>query len=157
MVFVHPPKHDFDDAWPEGWKWADVEASAASLYERNPGTIQPSTDGIWYDAAEYDVLSSFLATQNFTNVNPMATPDHKTKVFTHPPWNIKDGMRAGPVRTYLPLAQKKTGFSLQMYSNVLRVARIGPRVTGVEVEDANTGGPLSAPAQPVVSFSLLDP
>lgn len=139
MVFVHPPEHDFDDRWPEGWKWADIQPSAAALYSRNPGTIAPSMDGKWYDTAEYEVLSSFLTTQNFTSVNPIEDPDSKTKVFSHPPWNIKDGLRAGPVRTYLPLAEEKSGFTLQMYSNVLRVVRSGSTITGVEVEDANTG------------------
>jgi cellobiose dehydrogenase (acceptor) len=27
LVFVPPADHDFDDRWPEGWKWADIEGS----------------------------------------------------------------------------------------------------------------------------------
>lgn len=26
LVFVPPADHDFDDRWPEGWKWADIES-----------------------------------------------------------------------------------------------------------------------------------
>lgn len=139
MVFVHPPKQDFDDHWPTGWKSGDMASSAAALYSRNPGTIAPSADGKWYDAAEYAILSSFLKTQNFSSVDPMQDPEAKTKVFSHPPWNIQDGLRAGPVRTYLPLAEEESGFALQLYSNVLSVVRTGSKITGVEVQDAETG------------------
>jgi cellobiose dehydrogenase (acceptor) len=26
LVFVPPADHDFDDKWPAGWKWADIES-----------------------------------------------------------------------------------------------------------------------------------
>jgi len=26
LVFVPPATHDFDDNWPEGWKWVDIES-----------------------------------------------------------------------------------------------------------------------------------
>lgn len=49
LMYVKPQQVDFDDKWPTGWKWSDVEADAARLYERNPGTITPSADGKRYD------------------------------------------------------------------------------------------------------------
>jgi cellobiose dehydrogenase (acceptor) len=103
------------------------------------GTIAPSADRKWYDAAEYNILSSFLKTQNFTNNDPIQNPNKKTKMFTHPPWNIKNGQRAGPLVTYLPLVEEKSNFALQMYTTVLRVIRSGSKITGVEVQDSNTG------------------
>ena len=56
MAFIKPPSFDFQN-WPTGWKWEDgVSEAADRLYERNPGTIEPSSDGKYYDNAVYDVL-----------------------------------------------------------------------------------------------------
>ncbi|KAL4985772.1 hypothetical protein BDW68DRAFT_198561 [Aspergillus falconensis] len=139
MVFVHPSKHDFDDNtnWPEGWKWKDVEPAAQRLYERNPGTILPSADGKRYDQGLYSVLSRFLNSLGWKSVDMIFQPDEKHQVYSYPSWNIQDQVRAGPVRTYLPLAEKSNNFSLRLNSKVLRVVRNGSQVTGVEVQSAS--------------------
>lgn len=49
LMFVRPQEADFNDKWPTGWKWDDVSAAAAKLYERNPGTTLASADGKRYD------------------------------------------------------------------------------------------------------------
>jgi cellobiose dehydrogenase (acceptor) len=45
-------------------------------------------------------------------------------------------MRSGPIHTYLPLAQAKSNFKLQLNSKVIRVIRSGANVTGVEIQTA---------------------
>lgn len=139
MVFVHPPKHDFDDNnnWPEGWKWKDLESAAERLYRRNPGTILPSADGKRYDQGLYTVLSKFFQNLGWKSVDMIADPNEKHQVYSYPSWNIQDQKRAGPVRTYLPLAQKHRNFSLRLGTKVLRVVRSGSQVTGVEVQTAS--------------------
>jgi len=134
LMFVRPQERDFDDKWPTGWKWSDVSASAESFYERNPGTISPSKDGQRYDQGAYDVLSTFFTSNGWSSVNALEEPNKKTDVFSHPPWNIQDGLRAGPVLTYLPLAKAKKNFHLQLNSTVIRAVRESSFVTGVEVE-----------------------
>lgn len=134
LMFVRPQERDFDDKWPTGWKWSDVSASAESFYERNPGTISPSKDGQRYDQGAYDVLSTFFTSNGWSSVNALEEPNKKTDVFSHPPWNIQDGLRAGPVLTYLPLAKSKKNFHLQLNSTVIRAVRESSFVTGVEVE-----------------------
>ncbi|KAG9717563.1 FAD/NAD(P)-binding domain-containing protein, partial [Aureobasidium melanogenum] len=131
---VRPQERDFDDKWPTGWKWSDVSASAESFYERNPGTISPSKDGQRYDQGAYDVLSTFFTSNGWSSVNAIEEPNKKTDVFSHPPWNIQDGLRAGPVLTYLPLAKSKKNFHIQLNSTVIRAVRESSFVTGVEVE-----------------------
>jgi cellobiose dehydrogenase (acceptor) len=42
-------------------------------------------------------------------------------------------MRAGPLRTYLPLAKQRSNFELRLGSKVVRVVRDGRKVTGVEL------------------------
>ncbi|RAL07683.1 FAD/NAD(P)-binding domain-containing protein [Aspergillus homomorphus CBS 101889] len=135
MVFVHPPDHDFNDKWPKGWKWDDVKPAADRLYERNPGSILPSADGKRYDQGLYTVLSNFFSNLGWKAVDMISQPNEKHQVYSYPAWNIQDQKRAGPVRTYLPLAEKHKNFNLQLGSKVTRVLRSGSRITGVEVEN----------------------
>ncbi|KAM0344791.1 hypothetical protein ACHAPU_007166 [Fusarium lateritium] len=121
MVFVHPPARDFNDKWPKGWKWNDVAAAADRLYARNPGTLEPSLNRQRYDTGLYDTLSGF-----FDKIG-----------WNWPAWNVKDAVRAGPVKTYLPAAQKSKNFTLRLGAKVTRVVRSGSKATGVEVETAS--------------------
>ncbi|GAB1196795.1 hypothetical protein APSETT444_006072 [Aspergillus pseudonomiae] len=139
MVFVHPPERDFDDKWPQGWKWEDVKAASERLYQRNPGTIQPSADGKRYDQGLYKVLSGFFNNLGWKSVDMIAAPNEKHQIYSYPAWNIVDQKRAGPVRTYLPLAKDLNNFTLRLHSKVNRLVRSGSEVTGVEVLNSVTG------------------
>jgi cellobiose dehydrogenase (acceptor) len=135
MVFVHPPAHDFDDVkWPPGWQWDDVSPAADRLYARNPGTILPSADGKRYDQVAYDVFSNFFSKIGWTSVDMITQPNEKYQVYSYPAWNIKDQKRAGPVRTYLPLVEDNSNFTLSLATKVNRLVRSGSTVTGVELE-----------------------
>ena len=134
MMFVRPQAVDFDDKWPAGWKHSDVEAAAARLYERTPGTLTPTKDKKYVDQGAYDVLSKFFSGAGFSQVDAIAQPDKKKSVFTHPPMMITDGQRAGPVRDYLPLAQAESNFKLMLQTKVMRVVREGKDITGVEIQ-----------------------
>lgn len=136
MVFIHPSDHDFDhnSNWPAGWKWRDIKPAAERLYERNAGTTQPSIDGKRYDQGAYNVLSRFFNRLGWKSVDTIDEPNKKHKVYSYPAWNIKDSVRAGPVRTYLPIAQKSESFDLHLGVKVLRVVREGSKITGVEVQ-----------------------
>ncbi|KAE8139843.1 hypothetical protein BDV38DRAFT_291121 [Aspergillus pseudotamarii] len=139
MVFVHPPAHDFDDKWPKGWKWEDVKLASERLYQRNPGTTQPSADGNRYDQGLYKVLSKFFNQLGWKSVDMIAAPNEKHQIYSYPAWNIANEKRAGPVRTYLPLVKDADNFTLRLNSKVNRLVRTGSEVTGVEVVDAVTG------------------
>jgi cellobiose dehydrogenase (acceptor) len=134
MVFVHPSDHDFDDKWPVGWKWADVEPASERLYSRNSGTTLPSADGKRYSQKLYNSLSKVLGRFGFSSVDMIEEPNAKHEIYSHPSWNIENQLRAGPLRTYLPLAAKRPHFELRTQSKVLRVVRDGGKVTGVELE-----------------------
>ncbi|KAJ5302947.1 cellobiose dehydrogenase [Penicillium atrosanguineum] len=137
MVFVHPPERDFNDKWPQGWKWNDVKSAASRLYERNPGSTLPSQDGELYDQALYSTLKAFFSNLGWTSVDMSEQPNEKYQVYSHPAWNIKDQKRAGPLRTYLPLAEQYDNFQLSMGTKVLRLMRTNGQITGVEVEFAS--------------------
>ncbi|UPX20556.1 Cellobiose dehydrogenase (acceptor) [Ascochyta rabiei] len=137
MMFVRPQDRDFDDKWPTGWKSADVSAAAERVWERNPGQTHGSEDGKRYNDESYDVLSKFFAAQGWAETDFIKDPNSKTDVFGRPPWNVADGLRSGPVRTYLPLAQKLNNFKLMMNTKVIRAVREGTSATGLEVETAD--------------------
>ncbi|KAK7428061.1 hypothetical protein QQZ08_005493 [Neonectria magnoliae] len=125
MMFVKPQSSDFDRKWPTGWKWADgVKEAASRLYERTPGTTTPSKDG------ELKWLDGY----GFSEVDAIDQPEEKRKIYSHPPTMISNGLRAGPVRDYLPLAQALPKFDLKLNAKMLRVVRNGSSISGVEVE-----------------------
>lgn len=135
MMFVKPAEHDFDDKWPTGWKWADVAASAESFYERTPGYILANGTGT--DQAAYTIMSGFLSDNGFSQTNALESPNDKDAVYSHPPWLIRDGLRGGPIRDYLPLAQAKSNFQLSINTKLVRIVRSNTTATGVEVELAS--------------------
>lgn len=104
MNYINPSRDDFDAVWPKGWQWDDIQASAAKLYKRNPGIINPSVDGRCYDSIVYDVLSKELAQAGYNSVNTVTNPNDKKRIYGHSAVNVMNGLRSGPVRTYLPLA-----------------------------------------------------
>ncbi|KAJ8115372.1 hypothetical protein OPT61_g2965 [Boeremia exigua] len=137
MMFVKPQDRDWDDKWPTGWKSSDVAAAADRFYERNPGQTYGSEDGKRYDDESYEVLSKFFSAQGWAETDFIKDVNSKTDVFGHPPWNVANGLRSGPVRTYLPLAQQLDNFELMMNTKVIRAVREGSSVSGVEVETAD--------------------
>ncbi|GME43027.1 Cellobiose dehydrogenase [Neofusicoccum parvum] len=132
-MFVKPQEADFEN-WPQGWSYSDIQASAESFYERNPGTTTPSSDGRRYNQGVFQILGNLLKGNGWNEVDAVEEPNKKVNVYSHPPMNIQDSLRAGPVLTYLPLAQEMDNFKLQLNTKVLRVARTGSTVTGVEVQ-----------------------
>lgn len=164
LQFVRPPTFDFDERWPQGWKWADVEAAAARVYERNPGDTSPSVDGKYYDNAAWDLMSSLLDSAGWKQVDTNEQPDEKVKIYSYPSINTINGLRAGPVRTYLPLAAGLPNFELQLNTKVIRAVRTNSTITGVEVQNAegnrviiniNQGGKVILAAGAMTSPRLL--
>jgi cellobiose dehydrogenase (acceptor) len=139
MMYVKPQSRDFDDQWPQGWKWNDVSKAADRLYERDPGQNYGSMDGLRYNNEAYDVLSKFFAANGWSDTD-LINGDHNARkdVYGFPPWLTVDGLRSGPIRSYLPLAQQQPNFSLKLNTKVIRAVRSGSTVTGVETE-TNTG------------------
>ncbi|KAK1992366.1 GMC oxidoreductase [Colletotrichum falcatum] len=136
LNFVHPPERDFE-RWPAGWNWKDVSAAASRLYERNPGTTAPSADNKYYDDLTFTVLSRLLQAKGWTQVDSIKSPDKKDAVFSRPSFSVKDGLRAGPARTYMPFAQRLPNFTLKLETKVIQVIRAGSKVTGVLVQAAD--------------------
>lgn len=134
--FIHPPERDFE-RWPAGWNWADMSDAAGRLYERNPGTTQPSEDGIHYNDFAYTVLSAYLSAEGWSEVDSIQSPNEKHMAYSRPAWSISNHLRAGPARTYMPYAQALDNFTLKLNTQVIQVKRTGSTVTGVLVQLAD--------------------
>ncbi|GKT94766.1 LOW QUALITY PROTEIN: cellobiose dehydrogenase [Colletotrichum tofieldiae] len=134
--FHSPPEHDWQ-RWPAGWNWKDVSEAASRLYERNPGTTEPSDDGKYYDDLTYRVLSGLLSAKGWSEVDSIESPNKKDAVFSRPSWSIKDNLRAGPARTYMPFAQQLPNFTLKLETKVIQVIRTGSKITGVLTQAAD--------------------
>lgn len=135
MMYVKPQARDFDDKWPVGWKWDDVSEAADRLYKRQPGQNYGSEDGVRYNDEAYGVLSKFLGANGWKETDLIDGDINARKdVYGHPPWLLADGMRSGPVRTYLPEAQKLSNFELMLNTKVVRAVRKGSAINGVETE-----------------------
>jgi cellobiose dehydrogenase (acceptor) len=88
LMFVKPRAADFED-WPKGWQWEDgVSDAAKSVFKRMPGSILPSADGKRYDDGAFEVMSEFLESNGWGEVNALENVEAKDKVFTHPPWLV---------------------------------------------------------------------
>lgn len=137
MMFVKPQSRDFDDKWPTGWKWSDVSGAADRLYERVPGQTYGSEDKVRYNDDSYGVISKFLGAQGWKETDLIdGSIDARKDVYGRPPWMVANGMRSGPVRTYLPEAQKLDNFEMMLNTKVVRAVRKGSAISGVEVETA---------------------
>ncbi|KAM5347789.1 hypothetical protein ACJ41O_007613 [Fusarium nematophilum] len=136
LNFIHPPEHDWQ-RWPKGWNWADVSEAASRLYERNPGSTSPSDDGKHYDDHAYKVLSGYLNADGWSEIDSIEEPNKKHKIYSRPSWSIKDNLRAGPARTYMPFAQELPNFTLKLDTKVIQTIRTGSTITGVLTAASN--------------------
>ncbi|KAF8856239.1 FAD/NAD(P)-binding domain-containing protein [Acephala macrosclerotiorum] len=137
MMFVRPQAADFDK-WPTGCG----PTSALLLRSCMNVTLAPlsSMDGQRYDQQVFSTLQKFFATtMSFSQVDAIQSPNDKTAVYSYPPWDAQDGLRAGPVKSYLPLANGLSNFKLSLYTKMVRAIRSNTTVTGVEVESVSTG------------------
>lgn len=146
--FIRPPEHDFE-RWPTGWSWADVSDAADRLYERNPGTTNPTDNDEYYNDLAFTVLSSYLNGEGWSQVDSIESPNEKNMVYSRPAWSIANHLRAGPARTYMPYAQALDNFSLKLETKVIQVKRTGSSITGVltqatdgsqQIINVNAGG-----------------
>ncbi|KAH7092886.1 hypothetical protein BKA62DRAFT_722227 [Auriculariales sp. MPI-PUGE-AT-0066] len=137
MIFVKPSKNDFL-GYPEGWSFEDIEPVAEKVYAQNPPTEISSEDGKLYDQSTYQALAKALAPNGWRNTSSINDVEDKDKVYQHPPMNVADGIRSGPVQTYLPNVRDLDNFELMLDTYVVRAVRNGGLITGIETRNGST-------------------
>jgi len=106
------------------------------LNSRNPGTIWPSNDGKRYDQGVWNISSKYFENAGWHEANMITNPDRKQNIFSHTAMSVVNGLRAGPLQTYLPFVAQKKNFGLMINTKVLKVIRSGSKITGVQVESS---------------------
>ncbi|CZT42057.1 probable cellobiose dehydrogenase [Rhynchosporium secalis] len=133
-LFFEPPASDYDLYFPAGWKSSDMKNATKRVYTQQPSTNITSQDGIRYLQTGYDAAKKWLVNGlGFTDVDVNAKANNKTQVFGHPTFNHANGLRGGPVVSYLQFASNKANFHLQSGVLAVRVERTGAKATGVTV------------------------
>ncbi|CZS88366.1 probable cellobiose dehydrogenase [Rhynchosporium agropyri] len=133
-LFFEPPASDYDLYFPAGWKSLDMKNATKRVYTQQPSTNITSQDGIRYLQTGYDAAKKWLVNGlGFTDVDVNAKANNKTQVFGHPTFNYANGLRGGPVVSYLQSASNKANFHLQSGVLAVRVERTGAKATGVTV------------------------
>ena len=82
-------------------------------------------------------MSSVLNSNGWKQADAIAEPNVKHQMYSYPPWDARNGLRGGPVSSYLPLAQANPNFELKLNTKVIRVVRDGALATGIEVETSS--------------------
>jgi cellobiose dehydrogenase (acceptor) len=133
-----PPQKDFD-AFPQNWKYQDMQGAISRTFSKIPFTETPSSDGQLYYSQGYQVLGGVLAKAGWTSVVAGNQPDAKDKTYGHAENMFIHGERGGPMATYLVDASSRGNFKLVMNTMVNRVVRNQNTMTGVEVQGAYCG------------------
>lgn len=161
-LFFQPPPSDFDDYFPEGWKYKDVNASIAKVYATVPSSDVYAQDQQYFLQTGYDAARKWLVDgAGFSDVD-LNTEQNKTRVFGRPIFDYNGGQRGGPATTYLQEAKNRSNFQLQINERVLRVARNGSTATGIILASDNstlvklaTGGRVILSAGAIQSPQIL--
>ncbi|KAF2645063.1 cellobiose dehydrogenase [Massarina eburnea CBS 473.64] len=135
-----PPSRDWDVNFPKGWQSADMKASVDKVFQRIPGTTNPSTDGKLYLQQGFDRVSKGLDAAGFKQVIPNDHNEEKNLTYGHATFFIEHAERHGPLRSYLETAMARPKFTLWTNTMVKRVVRTGGHATGVELECKNSAG-----------------
>lgn len=135
-----PYSKDFDENFPEGWKYSDVSGNVDKVFNRIPGTITPSTDSKLYLQEGPSVIMNGLTASGWEMTSFNDAPEAKYRSVGYSPYMFSNGQRNGPMATYLVNANERNNFDMWINTTVRRVVRDQGTVTGVELEPFLDGG-----------------
>jgi cellobiose dehydrogenase (acceptor) len=131
MLYWYPSPEDFStgNGWPSSW--GNIQPYTNKVTARLPSTIRPSTDGKFYLDQSFTVVSGFLSKAGYSNISINSNPYWRDHAMGQSEYGVMNGLRAGPVTTYLQTAQARTNFKLISNTTVQAVVRNGAQITAV--------------------------
>lgn len=135
-----PNPSDWDVNFPAGWKSADMVKATNAVFSRIPGTDHPSMDGIRYLQDGFNVITSGLASANWSQVTANDVPASKNRTYAHAPHMFSGGERGGPMATYLVSANGRNNFHMWLNTSVERINRNKGHAVSLDVIATNDGG-----------------
>jgi len=124
MLFQTNPAQVFDQSWPAGWQWTDMQPYFASVRASVPVTNTPSTDGLAYNAGPAQIVNPLFAGEGWVE-GDTSQPFAGTGIYSAPYVAATEGRRAGPISGYFAEADPGgvpiAGLELLLFSKAERI------------------------------------
>ncbi|OQS04519.1 carbohydrate-binding protein [Thraustotheca clavata] len=158
LYFRTPDAYVDQIRWPQSA--LEVKEGFDEIEKMFGWTECPSMDGVWYAQGVYDTLGEALALNNYSQYNINLNVNAKHKVYGHPPFTVKHGLRDSPAKTFYRAMENRPNFKLQLKSTVQQIIHTNGHATGViaTTSSGNKEAMLTERGAVVVSTgSLLSP
>jgi choline dehydrogenase-like flavoprotein len=99
MLFQTNPVEVFDESWPSGWHWDDIQPYFARVRQNVPVTNTPSTDGVPENVGPALIAHPLYAAAGFVEADTSG-PFTGDGVYSRPYVATVEGKRAGPISGY---------------------------------------------------------
>jgi choline dehydrogenase-like flavoprotein len=99
MLFQTNPPQVFDQSWPNGWHWADMEPYFNIVRQKVPVTNTPSTDGVPQNTGPAQIVHPLYAANGWIE-GDTSQPLDAPGVYSRPYVAASGGQRAGPISGY---------------------------------------------------------
>jgi choline dehydrogenase-like flavoprotein len=123
LVQTNPPAI-FDERWPSGWKWQDMEPFFDRIRANVPVTDTPSTDGVAQNTGPAQIIHPLYASRGWVETDT-SWPFTERGVYSRPYVAVQNGRRAGPVSGYLlsvaPDGVPDPGLEILLYAKAERI------------------------------------
>ncbi|OQS00125.1 carbohydrate-binding protein, partial [Thraustotheca clavata] len=131
MLYFRPPDSYVSEAsWP--YDVNSVNQGFAAIETMFGYTYTPSTDSKWYNQQAYNIMSSVFGSGSYTQTNAINTDrNSKSKSYGHPPFNIKNGLRDSPAKTFLGAAKARSNFKILSSATVSYIIQAQGKASGV--------------------------
>jgi cellobiose dehydrogenase (acceptor) len=124
LVQTNPPAV-FDERWPSGWRWRDMEPLYERVRARIPVSDTPSTDGEPQNTGPAQIIHPLYAAHGWVE-GDTSRPFRSRGVYSRPYVATDGGRRAGPVSGYFlsvaPGGTPSTGLEILLYAKAERIA-----------------------------------
>ena len=124
MLFQTNPPAAFEQQWPAGWRWDDMQPYFERVRAHMPVTSTPSTDGVAQNTGPAAIVHPLYASAGWTEADT-SRPFGGNGAYSRPYVAASGGRRAGPVTGYFPSAAPggvpNPGLELLLYAKADRI------------------------------------
>lgn len=125
MLFQTNPTQVFDQSWPSGWGWTEMEPYFTAVRQHVPVTNTPSTNGIAYNTGPAEIVNPLYETAGWAT-GDTSQPFSGSGVYSRPYVAAASGRRAGPISGYFeavdPAGVPVPGLEILSFAKAQRIA-----------------------------------
>ncbi len=124
MLFQMAPAYDFDKSWPSGWKSGDMRGYGERILGKMHVTDKPSVDGKHYLNPGADAVHQAYKQNGFLSKDTSVLGGLGDRYYSYPYVVTKDGLRGGPVASYLTSIVDERGESKVANFKIFRQCKV---------------------------------